>query len=414
MNFINLKSFHINKKKIIIKKMFDFIKSMDIYGDFKSNEIYSLFKTDSSELNLKLFSSLQQFHKTNEFFNYYSKQDCQNVLDIFNDLTSIISKIYEEDKNNTFKSEIDKYLTDISKIIYLLYLIQKNNELLCNLLQNTKKYLKKFYIENQNKSNLKEKIKNCINDLMIYSEIASKRNYSRRSTKENTISPINIHFGHNLGKSFQFENNTNEEEFLLFQCCTPKFEEDEDEIIEVNEEQSCFNNLNIENKSEFKDESNKKDSKKTIETIGSSLSIRHMKFVYDSDDETKRAIKKNKTVKMAINFSNPKNFFKKKSISNEINENSINNDSDSENKFNVRSIKSTKILTKFLNIISNLYKKGEINMQQKLAIKQLIIRDSDSIIEKFFQHNLSKNNDTNFKTKYIKKFLLEQIKNLKI
>ena len=394
--------------------MFDFIKSMDIYGDFKSNEIYSLFKTDSSELNLKLFSSLQQFHKTNEFFNYYSKQDCQNVLDIFNDLTSIISKIYEEDKNNTFKSEIDKYLTDISKIIYLLYLIQKNNELLCNLLQNTKKYLTKFYIENQNKSNLKEKIKNCINDLMIYSEIASKRNYSRRSTKENTISPINIHFGHNLGKSFQFENNTNEEEFLLFQCCTPKFEEDEDEIIEVNEEQSCFNNLNIENKSEFKDESNKKDSKKTIETIGSSLSIRHMKFVYDSDDETKRVIKKNKTIKMAINFSNPKNFFKKKSISNEINENSINNDSDSENKFNVRSIKSTKILTKFLNIISNLYKKGEINMQQKLAIKQLIIRDSDSIIEKFFQHNLSKNNDTNFKTKYIKKFLLEQIKNLKI
>ena len=72
------------------------------------------------------------------------------------------------------------------------------------------------------------------------------------------------------------------------------------------------------------------------------------------------------------------------------------------------------MLTKFLNIISNLYKKGEINMQQKLAIKQLIIRDSDSIIEKFFQHNLSKNNDTNFKTKYIKKFLLEQIKNLKI
>ena len=76
---------------------------------------------------------------------------------------------------------------------------------------------------------------------MSSSQITSQRNYSRRSTKENTISPPNL-FAHNLGKSKKFDMNSNEEELLLFQCFTPKFEEDEDEIAEVNEEQSYNNN----------------------------------------------------------------------------------------------------------------------------------------------------------------------------
>ena len=396
--------------------MFDFIKSINLYDDLKSNEIYTLFKTDSSSLNLKLLSSLQKFNKTKDFFDYYSEQSCQNVLDIFNNLSSITSKITEVYQVNSFKSEIDKYLSGISKIIYLFYLIQKNNELLSNLLNNTKKYLKKFCEENKNKSALKEKIKNCIDDLMNNSQLVSKRNYSRRSTKDNTISPSNIYFGNNIGKPMQFDKNANEGEFLLFQCCTPKFEEDDEEILEVNEEPSCYNNINNinnENKPESKEKWIKKDSKKTIETNGSSLSIRHMKFVYDSDNESKRIVKKNKTIKMAINFSNPKSFFKKKSLSNQINENSRGKDTDSEKDYNEKSINSTKILTEFLTVISSLYKEGKINSQQKLSIKQLIISDSEKIIEKFSQYCLPNNNEANFINKHIKKFLFDQIKNLK-
>ena len=393
--------------------MFDFIKSINLYDDLKSNEIYTLFKTDSSSLNLKLLSSLQKFNKTKDFFDYYSEQSCQNVLDIFNNLSSITSKITEVNQVKSFKSEVDKYLSGISKIIYLFYLIQKNNELLSNLLNNTKKYLKKFCEENKNKSALKEKIKNCIDDLMNNSQLVSKRNYSRRSTKDNTISPSNIYFGNNIGKPMQFDKNANEGEFLLFQCCTPKFEEDDEEIVEVNEEPSCYNNINNENKPESKEKWIKKDSKKTIETNGSSLSIRHMKFVYDSDNESKRIVKKNKTIKMAINFSNPKSFFKKKSLSNQINENSRGKDTDSEKDYNEKSINSTKILTEFLTVISSLYKEGKINAQQKLSIKQLIISDSEKIIEKFSQYCLPNNNEANFINKHIKKFLFDQIKNLK-
>ena len=392
--------------------MLDFIKSINLSEDLKNNEIYNLFKTDSSQLNLNFLSNLQKFHKTNDFLNFYTNQDCQIAFNIFNNLFIISSKVCEENEKNIFKSEIDKYLSDISKIIFLLSLIQKNNELLSNLVNNTKKFLKKFYLEYPNKI-IKEKLNNCINDLMNSSLIALQRNYSRRSTRENTISPSSMLIGHNFTKLKQFDINPQENDLFLFHCHTPKFEEDEDEIIEVNEEQSCYNNINLENIPENKDDYYKNYSKKTIETIGSSLSFKQMKFVYDSDNnDDKRAIKKNKTIKLGVNFFSPKIFFKKKSLSNKVNEDSV-NDSESEKKYNYN-IEKNKILAQFLNIIKYLFKKNKINGEQKLAIKQLIISDSDTIIEKYIQYNISnKNFDKNNINKYIKKFLLEEIKNLK-
>ena len=390
--------------------MLDFIKSLNLSEELKNNEIYNLFKTDSSQLNLNFLSILQKFHKTKEFLNYYTNQDCQKPFDIFNNLFILSSKICEENEKNLFRTEIDKYLSDISKIIFLFSLIQKNNELLINLVKNIKTFLKKFYLDYPNKI-IKEKLNNCFNDLMGSSQIASQRNYSRRSTKDNTISPSSMLIGHNLGKLKKYDMNPHENDFLLFQCHTPKFEEDEDEIIEVNEDQSCYNNINLENIPESIDNYHNNNSKKTIETIGSSLSFKQMKFVYDSDNiDDKRAIKKNKTLKMGANFCNPKSFFKKKSLSNKVNEDSFNNNS--KNKSNHK-IEKTKILAQFLNIINHLFKKGKINSQQKLSIKQLIISDSNTIIEKYTQYNISnKYLDKKFINNNITKFLLEQIKNL--
>ena len=384
--------------------MLEYIKSLNLYENIKTNDIYNLFKTDSFELNLNLLSSLQNFHTMNEFLNYYTKQDCKNAFNIFNNLFIISSKIYQENENNIYKSEIDNYLSYISKIIFLLSLIQKNNELLSNLLMNTKKIIKKFHKENNNNTNILEKINNCINDLLYSSQIASQRNYSRRSTKENTLTGLNIFNIHNLGKNKQSDNNSNEEEYFFSQCSTPKFEEDDDQIDEVNEEQSCYNNITLENKN--KDESGKVDSKKTIKTIGSSLSFKYMKCVHDSDEEKRRSIKKNKTVKMGIDFSS-QNFFKKKS-------NSYNDDLSSEIEYNQKILDKSLIIAKFLNIINNLYKSGNITSKEKIAIKQLIISDSETIIKKYFQYNIYNNNyDKVYKYEYLKQFLAEQIKILK-
>ena len=372
--------------------MYDYIRSLNLTDELKNNEIYNIFKTDSSELNLNFLSSLRKFHSTQEFLNYYTQQDCKKVFNMYDTLSSISSKIYNENEKSNYKKDVDKYLSDLSKIILLFSLIQKNNELLSNLLKNTRKFIKRFYIENEIKSVIKERINSCINDLMSCSQVASQRNYSRRSTKENTVSNPNIFLGNSLKKSY----NANEEEYLFFQSHTPKFEEEEDEIIEVNEEQS-FNNMNA----ETKEDNSKKDS---LKTIGSSFSLRHMKFTYQSDEEENaRSIKKNKTVKLGTDFITPHSFFKKKS-------NSYNNKEDIDNENNIKD--NSQYIVDFLNSINNLYKTGKINSNQKLAIKQLIISDPKSVVEKYLKMNLSRNSlDKNYKSN-IDKFLLEQIKHL--
>ena len=72
------------------------------------------------------------------------------------------------------------------------------------------------------------------------------------------------------------------------------------------------------------------------------------------------------------------------------------------------------IIAKFLNIINNLYKSGNITSKEKIGIKQLIISDSETIIKKYFQYNIYNNNyDKVYKYEYLKQFLAEQIKILK-
>jgi hypothetical protein len=90
--------------------MLDFIKTINLSDEIKKNDIYNLFKTDSSDLNVKFLSSIQKFKTINEFLNFYTKQDYKNVLDNFNNISLISSKICDENENtNIFISDIDKY-----------------------------------------------------------------------------------------------------------------------------------------------------------------------------------------------------------------------------------------------------------------------------------------------------------------
>ena len=74
---------------------------------------------------------------------------------------------------------------------------------------------------------------------------------------------------------------------------------------------------------------------------------------------------------------------KKKSFSNKINDNlQLSEDLDFENN------ESEQILAKFLSAINGLFKNGKINSEEKIAIKQLIISDTQSIIEKFKDYNI--------------------------
>jgi hypothetical protein len=383
--------------------MLDFIKSLNLTEELKNNEIYDLLKTDSSETNLQILSSLEKYNSNEELINDYTGQNLAAILNIFNNLSSTVTKLCNDEEKNESISDIEKYISGFSRIIFLFSLIQKNNELLSNLLMETKKYLKKFYIDCNIQKAMKEKITSCANDLMCSSIVTSKRNYSRRSTKEDTITSVNKFTGINLQKFKQQENmiiNPSEEEFT-FTIHTPKFEEEENnEIIEEIEEpknnssgSSGKDNLNFE---VIKEAINKRESNKKFD---SSLTLSKMDFVLEPELEPEPKLEKTKSHNIGNdcklnNFQKRRSKIKKKDI---VPKN------------------PKQILANFFDAIKILYKKGKINSDIKILIKQIIISDSKKIIKQFLDSYDINNNDYDRKllSEKIQMFLLDNFSNLK-
>jgi len=382
--------------------MLDFIKSLNLNEELKNNEIYHLLKTDSSETNIQILSSLEKYNSYEDLLNYYTGQDFASVLNIFNNLTTTVNKICHDEEKNESISNIEKYISEFSRIIFLLSLIQKNNELLGNLLMETKKYLKKFYLDCKVQKSMKEKITSCVNDLMCSSIVTSKRNYSRRSTKEDTITSVNKLSGMNMHKFKPQENmniNSNEEEFV-FSNYTPRFEEEENnEIIEEIEEpknnssgSSGKDNLNFD---VIKEAISKRDSNHIID---SPLTLSKMDFDLEPELEPEPKLEKTKSQNIGNNckinnFQKRRSKIKKK-------------DSIYKN--------SKQILTKFFDAINVLYKKEKINSETKILIKQIIISDPKKVIKQFLEScNINSNDyDQKLLGEKIQMFLLDNVNNL--
>ena len=366
--------------------MLDFIKSLDLSEEIKSNEIYYLFKTDSSEINLNFLSSLQKFKTNQEFLYYYTNQDCKSVIDIFYNISSITSEICKDEKYLFQNNKNEQYISGVSKIIFLFLILQEYNKLLGKILMNTKQYIKKFYIDFHLQKNTKEKIKSCINDLTCSSIVTSRRNYSRRSTKEEIIISLKKLSDACLFKNKQQEmnSNSNEDEYL-FQIKTPKFDEEENYIIKDNKESKNESNNNDKinlNNGVNEILINKKESKKISD---STLTLAKMNFILEPEFEEMKLFEKTKS---QDNYQRKENK-RIKSLDN-LNNKLIQNDK-ANNLIDIPE-KNKQILVKFLDSINNLYKEGKINSEIKKSMKKLIISDSKKIIDRFI--NLNNNNKT--------------------
>ena len=78
-------------------------------------------------------------------------------------------------------------------------------------------------------------------------------------------------------------------------------------------------------------------------------------------------------------------------------------------KKNIENKNPKKILAKFFDAINILYKKGKINSEIKILMKQLIISDSKKVIKQFLDSNDINNNDydQNLLSEKIQMFLLD-------
>ena len=285
--------------------MIDIIKSINADQEINIKEIYELFKTESPDLNSKFLTQIQKYKDINEFFTYYSKLDFKNVSSIFNDLESLTLIISnKKDEENIFDNQTDKYLCDISKIIFSLLLVEKTNKLLNNFISTSKSTINEIFKKNE-KNSISTNINNCLNSLINTSPDFIQRSLSRRGTREKTNTSNNNKSKRN---SLLSDMTSNDTEIILLDNNTPKFKEKE--------------LSNKDNSKDKKDDSSLKESEKSMDSI---LSLKNMKFLSETGDKSIRGIrKKNKTIKIGFEKQEAEFFLKQKSNSNKINENSSN------------------------------------------------------------------------------------------
>ena len=374
--------------------MIDFINSVDSHTEIKPIELYEQIKTDSSDLNSKILINLQKHENINEFLHQYSKLDFKNELNFLDNFESQSLLISNNEGKNLFKSEVDKYLSDISKIIISFLFIEKTNKILNNLLTNVTKIITEFYSENE-KNSISSEINDCLNNLLknCTPEII-QRNMSRRGTLDRTPKSKDQT---SKRSSLLTDLTSGDTEILVLDNNTPRFKEKE--------------LSNKSNGNDKKEDSLPKGSEKTEDSI---LSLKNMKFMSDTGDKTIRGLrKKNKTIKIGFDKQDSEFFFKQKSNSNKVNEVSSNlNGLNLNIAYNSNCLDKSQLLAALFNTINYLFENEQINLEQKLSLKQLLISDSENVINrlyKFKETNFPLN--TNLKSIF-KKFLISELENL--
>ena len=374
--------------------MIDFINSVDSHTEIKPIELYEQIKTDSSDLNSKILINLQKHENINEFLHQYSKLDFKNELNFLDNFESQSLLISNNEGKNLFKSEVDKYLSDISKIIISFLFIEKTNKILNNLLTNVTKIITEFYSENE-KNSISSEINDCLNNLLknCTPEII-QRNMSRRGTLDRTPKSKDQT---SKRSSLLTDLTSGDTEILVLDNNTPRFKEKE--------------LSNKSNGNDKKEDSLLKGSEKTEDSI---LSLKNMKFMSDTGDKTIRGLrKKNKTIKIGFDKQDSEFFFKQKSNSNKVNEVSSNLNGFNLNiAYNSNCLDKSQLLAALFNTINYLFENEQINLEQKLSLKQLLISDSENVINrlyKFKETNFPLN--TNLKSIF-KKFLISELENL--
>ena len=373
--------------------MFCFTNSVDLSEDLKINDIYELFKTNSSDFNKMFLSNIKKYSDTQKLISHYLKNDINNIYSSFNDISSNLNRIIYGENQEICYTEIETYILGASKIILFLSLIQKNNQLLMKLLNTTKLYISDFYKNNNKESCIKSKIDLFINEL-INSSSHFQRSYSRRSTNDITNSSICVNLENKNKEQYKSKKD------IILRSYTPKFKIGEENIIIKKNSRSS--NLNDDNSKKSLDSSFTLKKLNFVENDEGENLKNNIKDSLDSSsssDKSKKFLyKKNKS--QSHKYKVKPSLFKKdrKYSANSMDDHSAQNE-------------RIKILAGILDTINIIFKKGKINSDQKKNMKQIIISNPKIIIDKYYK-DMANINDNNDKKKMIEKLLLEELKGL--
>ena len=162
---------------------------IDFFAESEFDNLYDVFKTSSSTVNLELLSKFQSFSTFKDFFKSYINKDINSFFDFFKQLEENYSLLCNNENYINFNSFTDKYISIYANLILLSHLILKNSLIIKNIIMNVKNNLLKYYSENIINNDFQEKINECVNNLLNVSLLDYKRKIDyTTSNKTNNIS----------------------------------------------------------------------------------------------------------------------------------------------------------------------------------------------------------------------------------
>lgn len=379
---------------------------IDFFAESEFDNLYDVFKTSSSAINLELLSKFQSFSNFNDFFKSYINKDINSFFDFFKQLEENYSLLCNNENYINFNSFTDKYISIYANLIFVSNLILKNSLIIKNIIMNVKNNLIKYYSENIINNDFQEKINECVNNLLNLSLLDDKGKIDyTTSNKTNNISTanatntsINSMFKDNI---FYNKENEFQDVYIEDNIKTPFFQ---------SKSGSLINNIDIVNNNNNYNFiiCRKKDS------IGSILNLPCSGFILEKNNFNKPDIKdKNNIISILINgqemqsnnnndILNNTKIIKSKEKENNKEPKSKKGKKKNQNEKDNSKVNNKHIYKILLKSVNEIYKKGNIDETQKIKIKQLIISDSSKVIDLY---NVFCSNSINKYIDYIKHLL---------
>ena len=371
--------------------MKDIINSIDMNEKLDHEEIYSLFKTHLPKINEQISDRIDIFKKNKDFFEFYSNKDIKKLLYIFE-----LKQPENKDESFTLlKSDIEQYILCISQIILSIKLFLKTHNILTKIVINAKNQLSKLKkeskLENYNHDSLftylDSLLKNSEEDYKISSSLStllSSNASSFENTSKNSLLPkFSNECKIDSLSNIEIESNTYDSP------PTPRFESESDEDFKNHEEKISI----LENSMGYIYPTKK----------NSVLSLHDYVFAEES------LIQQN--VESELIESSIVKPRKKRNISTKGKLPQIENFNKQEKKRNMKSETSLfknnnkKYYRNLLEMINRIYKKGIINSEEKVKLKQLVIEKSNKIEHFYYNVYINSKDDKNTLVTEIKKIL---------
>ena len=386
------------------------INEIDLSKNNDTLDLYPLFKTASKETNQKISTILKKYSDSPEFFSRYTQKDIPSLLKILSNLDKKYQEIQSSISKN-FEGSLEEYISNISKIILLLNLLYKNHSLIVKAMGALQSFLTKVNNDNLPLQKFLNHIKSFKFKHIQFMETRNNktminfRNVPRNITKDTTTIKSNTNLSNLSGltsRKFEPDNESEKQ--------TPKFQGQEKTL------RSSYNN-----------EYNKKDTSDSI------LSLSNMVFSNGTNTESINNINTtNNNVKTSNNNSKNKGNNSKNINKNKNNNNNNNNDNnhimstqenvhiERKHKRNKTSIVGNftgnqkelflpkirtdkrrcsqlscpnfdvsdkiKMYSELLELVNYMYKNCQINAEERVKIKQLIISKSKKVEDVYLSY----------------------------